>query len=154
MVRAGSSGRGAAAGAAARGVARGAHTSHAPHGASNLEKDSWQVPESYLKKYYPAGDPKNNQTKYAAMVSAMDEAIGEVFATLRELRLDRTTLVLFFADNGRGGSQIDGTRLRGSKGTGFEGGLRSPLIAWWPGTVKPQEGESTHEPRERPAYAH
>jgi arylsulfatase A-like enzyme len=116
---------------------------NAPHGASNLEKDSNQVPEKYLKKYYPDRDPKEARTKYAGMVSAMDEAIGEVFATLRELRLDRNTFVVFFADNGRNGSQIDGVPLRGGKGSGFEGGLRTPLIAWWPGVLP--AGATTHE---------
>jgi arylsulfatase A-like enzyme len=116
---------------------------NAPHGASNLEKDSNQVPEAYLKKYYPDRDPKDNRTKYAGMVSAMDEAIGEVFATLRELRLDRNTFVLFFADNGRNGGQIDGVKLRGGKGNGFEGGLRVPVIAWWPGVIP--AGKTTDE---------
>ena len=116
---------------------------NAPHAASNPEKDSNQVPESYLKKYYPGRDPKKADTKYAGMVSAMDEAIGELFATLRELKLDRNTLVLFFADNGRIGAQIDGQALRGGKSSGFEGGLRSPLIAWWPGVLP--AGQTTHE---------
>ena len=116
---------------------------NAPHGASNLEKDSLQVPESYLKKYYPDRDPTARETKYAGMVSAMDEAIGAMFDTLRELSLDRQTLVIFFSDNGRNGSQIDGVKLRGGKSSGFEGGLRSPLIAWWPGVIP--AGKTTHE---------
>jgi arylsulfatase A-like enzyme len=116
---------------------------NAPHGASNLEKDSFQVPASYLKKYYPDRDPANPKTKYAGMVSAMDEQIGHIFATLRESGLDRNTLVIFFADNGRGGGQIDGVRLRGGKGSGFEGGLRVPFIAWWPGVIP--AGLTTHE---------
>lgn len=116
---------------------------NAPHGASNLQKDSMQVPADYLAKYYPDRDPATNETKYAGMVSALDEAIGEVFATLRELQLDRSTLVIFFADNGRNGAQIDGVKLRGGKGSGFEGGLRSPLIAWWPGVIP--AGRTTDE---------
>lgn len=116
---------------------------NAPHGASNLQKDSQQVPESYLKKYYPERDPKDGRTKYAGMVSAMDEAIGEVFGTLRELKLDRNTLVIFFADNGRNNANDLGVRLRGGKGSGFEGGLRVPLIAWWPGVIP--AGQITHE---------
>ena len=116
---------------------------NAPHSASNLEKDSNQVPESYLNKYYPGRDPKDPKTKYAGMVSAMDEAIGEIFATLRELRLDRDTLVVFLADNGRNGSQIDGVPLRGGKSSPFEGGLRTPFLAWWPGVLP--AGATTHE---------
>jgi arylsulfatase A-like enzyme len=116
---------------------------NAPHGASNLEKDSLQVPASYIAKYYPGRDPQDRETKYAAMISAMDEAIGAIFDTLRELQLDRNTLVLFCADNGRNRSQIDGVTLRGGKGSGFEGGLRSPLLAWWPGVIP--AGTTTNE---------
>ncbi|MPY88813.1 MAG: sulfatase-like hydrolase/transferase [Luteitalea sp.] len=116
---------------------------NAPHGASNLEKDSFQVPKHYLEKYYPGKDHSGRRVKYAGMVSAMDEAIGEVFETLRQLELDRNTFVLFIADNGRGGSRINGARLRGSKGSGFEGGLRVPLIAWWPGVIP--VGQTTDE---------
>lgn len=108
---------------------------NAPHDASNLRKDYHQVPESYLKKHYPDRDPNLGDTKYAGMITAMDEAIGAVFTTLRELKLDQNTLVLFFSDNGRVGSRVDDVKLRGGKGTGFEGGLRSPLIAWWPGVI-------------------
>ena len=116
---------------------------NAPHAASNLAKDSMQVPAHYLEKYYPGRDPATKETKYAGMVTAMDEAIGEVFATLRELALDRTTLVLFLADNGRTGARIDEVRLRGGKSSGFEGGLRVPLLAWWPGVIP--AGRTTHE---------
>jgi arylsulfatase A-like enzyme len=116
---------------------------NAPHSASNLEKDAMQVPASYLKKYYPDRDPASKEVKYAGMISAMDEAIGELFATLRELGLDRDTLVLFMADNGRTGARIDDVRLRGGKSSGFEGGLRVPLLAWWPGVLP--AGRTTHE---------
>jgi arylsulfatase A-like enzyme len=116
---------------------------NAPHGASNLEKDANQVPAAVLKKYYPDRDPALPATKYAGMVTAMDEAIGELFATLRELGLDRNTLVLFHADNGRNGARIDDLRLRGGKGSGYEGGLRVPLLAWWPGVIP--AGKTTHE---------
>ena len=116
---------------------------NAPHSASNLQKDSNQVPESYLRRYYPDRDPADARTKYAGMVSAMDEAIGDVFATLRELKLDRDTLVCFLADNGRNGGQIDGVSLRGGKSSPFEGGLRTPFIAWWPGVIP--AGATTRE---------
>ena len=102
-----------------------------------------QVPGSYLKKYYPERDPDDPKTKLAGMVSAMDEAIGDIFKTLRERKLDRNTLVIFFTDNGMGNSVLEGVKLRGGKGTGYEGGLRSPFIAWWPGVIP--AGTVTHE---------
>ncbi len=116
---------------------------NAPHSASNLKKDPYQVPASYLKQYYPTLDPNDQKTKLAGMVTAMDEAIGDVFKTLRELKLARNTLVIFFTDNGMSDSWLDGVKLRGGKGSGYEGGLRSPLIAWWPGVIP--AGVVTHE---------
>lgn len=116
---------------------------NAPHSASNLEKDSNQVPVEYLKKYYPDRDYSKPATKYAGMITAMDEAIGEIFRTLNELQLDQKTLVIFMADNGRNGAVVDGNKLRGGKSSGFEGGLRVPMIARWPGFIPP--GRTTTE---------
>jgi arylsulfatase A-like enzyme len=108
---------------------------NAPHSASNLEKDSNQVPVEYLKKYYPKQDPAKPATKYAGMITAMDEAVGAIFQTLLELKIQDNTLVIFMADNGRNGARVNETRLRGGKSSGFEGGLRVPLIAWWPRVI-------------------
>ncbi|MFM7590680.1 MAG: sulfatase, partial [Isosphaeraceae bacterium] len=61
---------------------------------------------------------------------------------IHELKLDNT-LVLFMADNGRTGAVINGKKLRGGKSSGFEGGLRVPLIARWPGVIP--AGQTTTE---------
>jgi arylsulfatase A-like enzyme len=106
---------------------------NAPHAASNLEKDSYQVPADVLKRY-PQHDPKLNRTKYMAMVTRMDDAIGELLDTLRELKLEDNTLVIFHSDNG-GGGPADNGPLRGKKASMWEGGLRVPAIVRWPGRL-------------------
>jgi arylsulfatase A-like enzyme len=84
---------------------------------------------------------------YAAMVEAMDRAVGKVLAKLDELGLRDNTLVIFTSDNG-GLSTSEGWPtsnfpLRGGKGWLYEGGIREPLLARWPGVVKPGSVIST-----------
>ncbi len=78
---------------------------------------------------------------YAAMVEAMDRAVGKVLAKLDELKLTENTLVIFTSDNG-GLSTSEGwptsnVPLRGGKGWMYEGGIREPLLVRWPAVVKP-----------------
>lgn len=78
---------------------------------------------------------------YGDVVEEIDWSVGKVLETLRESGLDQQTLVWFTSDNGpwltqglQGGSA---GLLRDGKGSTFEGGMREPAIAWWPGTIKP-----------------
>lgn len=81
---------------------------------------------------------------YAAMISDLDEHVGTLLALLEELELAEDTLILFTSDNGPthdvGGVDTDffasAGPLRGRKGSVYEGGLRVPLIARWPGVVR------------------
>jgi arylsulfatase A-like enzyme len=78
---------------------------------------------------------------YADVVAELDWSVGEVLRTLRENHLDRDTLVVFTSDNGPWsvyGNHAGSTGgLRGTKGTSFEGGVRVPAVAWWPGQIAP-----------------
>ena len=76
---------------------------------------------------------------YGDWVEEVDWSVGRVLDALRELKLAERTLVLFTSDNGPWLTQ--GTNggiagpLHGGKGTTWEGGMREPTIAWWPGKI-------------------
>ncbi len=64
----------------------------------------------------------------------MDWSVGRVLDTLRELKLDKRTLVIFTSDNG-GTARAVNAPLRGNKGSTWEGGMRVPTLAWWPSRI-------------------
>ncbi len=76
---------------------------------------------------------------YGDVVEELDWSVGQILSTLRKHGLAEKTLVLFTSDNGpwlimklRGGSA---GLLRGGKGSTWEGGMREPCVAWWPGKI-------------------
>jgi len=90
-------------------------------------------------------DPEGN-TAFAGMVSRMDRDIGRIKALLEEKGIDENTLILFTSDNGHEYDKdfFDSNGpLRGMKRDLYEGGIRVPTIAWWPGTV-PEKTVSSH----------
>ena len=78
---------------------------------------------------------------YGDWVEEADASAGRVLDTLRELQLDKNTLVIFTSDNGpwltQGKNGGSAGPLRGGKGGTYEGGVREPTIAWWPGHIAP-----------------
>ena len=82
---------------------------------------------------------RSNNGRYGDWVEEVDWSTGRILDTLRELKLDGETLVLFTSDNGpwliKGSDGGSALPLRGGKGSTWEGGVRVPTLAWWPGHV-------------------
>jgi arylsulfatase A len=120
-----------------------------PHLALQVPEDSLneyrgrfdEIPYTGTNGYLPHPTPR---AAYAAMITRMDRDVGRILALVKELGLDEQTLVIFASDNGPtirvGGadSKFFGSAgpLRGLKQDVYEGGIRIPFIARWPGQIK------------------
>ncbi|MEW6305481.1 MAG: arylsulfatase [Verrucomicrobiota bacterium] len=111
------------------------HSVTLPHG-------RFEIDDQGIYKDKPWTEQQKN---YAAMVTRLDRDVGRLLNLLKELRLEKNTLVMFSGDNGSSfdpnseiGKLFDqtmGGKLRGNKRSMYEGGLRQAAFAWWPGTV-------------------
>ncbi|MBA63180.1 MAG: N-acetylgalactosamine 6-sulfate sulfatase (GALNS) [Planctomycetaceae bacterium] len=117
-----------------------------PHGMFNIPDN-----DPAWKKYRDQDWPEPAR-RYAAMVTMVDRQVGEIVDLLQELELAENTIVFFSGDNGgndyfksdehpRGlhGANVHpetGEQFRGTKGTLYEGGLRIPALAYWPGKIE------------------
>ena len=123
------------------------------------------APEEYMKKFRgkflpeksyegvdsgenfrkgPYGSQPEGHAAFAAMVAHLDDMVGEVIEKVRNLGIEENTLIIFTSDNGphmEGGADPDyfdsNGQLRGYKRDLYEGGIRVPMLAVWPGKIKP-----------------
>lgn len=117
-----------------------------PHANNEARNRGMEVPElgGYADRDWP--DP---QKGHAAMITRLDGYVGRILDLLNELGLDDRTIVFFASDNGphrEGGNDPDfndsNGPLRGIKRDLYEGGVRVPFIARWPGPIRPGQVSS------------
>jgi arylsulfatase A-like enzyme len=107
---------------------------HAPH----------QAPAEYLKPY--SDKLKGERLKYAGMLAAMDEAVGQIVEAVEKAGVRKDTLFVFSSDNGgpEPGVVTNNGKFRAGKGTLYEGGVRVAAFATWDGHIK--AGSTITEP--------
>lgn len=99
-------------------------------------------PYQWLKSKYDQRVPmdsfrRKERIEYGAFVETLDHHIGELLTAIDDGDLRRNTLVVFMSDNGGHPEFTSNKPLRGSKWNLYEGGVRVPLIARWPGRIQP-----------------
>jgi arylsulfatase A len=78
---------------------------------------------------------RHTNAAYAAMIDSMDQTVGQIRETLDELGIAERTVIVFTSDNGGRIPTSSNAPLRAGKGSCYEGGVRVPLIVYWPGVT-------------------
>ncbi len=110
-----------------------------PHANNEAGLEGMEVPDDSPYSDKPWPQPQKN---HAAMITRLDRSVGEIIDTLKRLQIDDDTLVMFSSDNGphkEGGADPaffqSAGEFKGYKRDMHEGGIRVPLIAYWPGKI-------------------
>lgn len=108
-----------------------------PHSPMQVPDDYWnRFKDKTLKETYHGTEEENTDfTKAAlAMVENIDDNVGKITRKLKELDIENNTIILFMSDNGPNSWRYNGG-MRGRKGATDEGGVRSPFLVQWKGTI-------------------
>ncbi len=107
-----------------------------PHFAVHLPL---QAKKRLIAKYKAKLQPGQAQHDpvYAAMIDSLDQSMGHIRHELKKLKIADNTLVIFESDNGGRVPTTSNLPLRVGKGSAYEGGVRVPMIAYWPHVTKP-----------------
>jgi arylsulfatase len=103
--------------------------------ATNAPHAPYICPPAYQQPYERAGLDKTSAAYYG-MITNIDDNIGRLLERLDELDLTKNTLVIFMTDNGHSIGHLYNARMRGQKGTPYEGGTRVPAFFRWPGKLR------------------
>jgi arylsulfatase A-like enzyme len=82
---------------------------------------------------------EGDRRMYAALICGLDDAVGRIVDELDRLDLSENTLIFFLSDNGGRHDGSDNRPFRGHKGRNYEGGVRVPFVASWPGRIRPDQ---------------
>ncbi len=95
----------------------------------------WEIDNRYYEKYQVEGISEF-EAVYASMIEGMDKSLGDLMEKLKENGQWENTIIIFMSDNGQPSQATLNKPLRGHKLLPYEGGIRVPLIVYWPGQVK------------------